>query len=201
MKREGILTDWLFFSSFFASVKRETVNISAGVFSLSKASRSKVKFTKYFFCSAGHQFKIWRGFSVFSFSKVEKLKAIFLRETHNVDGPSRYGTFNNLRPVCLTVYQTRVVCEAGRQRLWNEWFLLHVLLSWSVWRLSSRARRLSCIQSSMSWPGGFVLLSGALARFLQSHNPNCVIPQKGIAGSAPDTNDSCSLATPSEIKN
>lgn len=54
---------WLtaaFFSSFFASVKRETVNISAGVFSLSEASRSKVKFTKYFFCSAGHQFKIWR---------------------------------------------------------------------------------------------------------------------------------------------
>lgn len=36
---------FFFFSSFFASVKRETVNISAGVFSLSKASRSKVKFT------------------------------------------------------------------------------------------------------------------------------------------------------------
>lgn len=71
----------------------------------------------------------------------------------------------------------------------------------AFWRLSFRARRLSCIQSSMSWPGGFVLLSGALARFLQSHNPNCVIRQKGIAGSAPDTNDSCSLATPSEIKN
>lgn len=47
MKREGILTDcrFFFFCSFFASVKRETVNISAGVFSLSKASRSKVKFT------------------------------------------------------------------------------------------------------------------------------------------------------------
>lgn len=181
-------------------MKRETVNISAGVFSLSKASRSKVKFTISSVALATN-LRYGGFFPVFSFSKVEKLKATFLRETHDVDGPSRYGTFNNLLPVCLTVYQTRVVCEAGRQRLWNEWFLLHVLLSWSVWRLSSRARRLSCIQSSMSWPGGFVLLSGALARFLQSHNPNCVIPQKGIAGSAPDTNDSCSLATPSEIKN
>lgn len=201
MKREGILTDCRFFFLLFSPLwKRETVNISAGVFSLSKASRSKVKFTISSVALATN-LRYGGFFPVFSFSKVEKLKATFLRETHDVEGPSRYGTFNNLLPVCLTVYQTRVVCEAGRQRLWNEWFLLHVLLSWSVWRLSSRARRLSCIQSSMSWPGGFVLLSGALARFLQSHNPNCVIPQKGIAGSAPDTNDSCSLATPSEIKN
>lgn len=63
------------------------------------------------------------GFSVFSFSKVEKLKATFLQETHNVDGPSRYGTFNNLLPVCLTVYQTP-------SRMWGwqaapvEWMIL-----------------------------------------------------------------------------
>lgn len=132
MKREGILTDCRFFFLLFSPLwKRETVNISAGVFSLSKASRSKVKFTISSVALATN-LRYGGFFPVFSFSKVEKWKATFLRETHDVDGPSRYGTFNNLLPVCLTVYQTRVVCEAGRQRLWNEWFLLHVLLSWSV---------------------------------------------------------------------
>lgn len=35
---------------------------------------------------------------------------------------------------------------------------------------------------------------------LQSHNPNCTIPQKGFTGFASATNDSCSSPTPKEKK-
>lgn len=44
MKREGILTDWHFFSLM---KRKKTINSNAGVFSLSKTSWHKVKFLKF----------------------------------------------------------------------------------------------------------------------------------------------------------
>lgn len=84
MKHEGILTDW----RFFPTMKRESVNISAGVFSLSKTSCSKVSFPNFLFCTTG---RFWTSFWV----RERKIKCLIFLWNLKLDGPSRYGTFNN----------------------------------------------------------------------------------------------------------
>lgn len=97
MKHEGILTD----SCFFSSIKRETVNISVGVFSLSKTSWSKFKFPNFSFVVLG-------GFG-HGFTRGKKIKclslSLFLNETYKLMVQVDVDHLTILMPIRFTISQ------------------------------------------------------------------------------------------------
>lgn len=84
--------------------------------------------------------------------------------------------------------------------IWNILFSLHVLPSWIkafVVVPGNVAELHSVVHGMTRW---LCFVKWQIHQVLQSHNPNCAIPQKGFTGFASTTNDSCSSPTLKEKK-
>lgn len=85
--------------------------------------------------------------------------------------------------------------------IWNIVFSLHVFPSWrnkSICVVPGNVAELRPIVHGMTrW---LCFVKWQIHQVLQSHNPNCTIPQKGFTGFASATNDSCSSPAPKEKK-
>ena len=199
MKREGILTGWrvffLFCCCFFLPWKEELSISELESFHYPRFPGATSAF--FVLCSVG-QFWSWFRWNASFFMK---LKTWW----------SRYGTFNNAHVYSFHRFPNwesflLLALQVNNLRccfLWNILSSLHLLPSWGNKKafvvIPGNVTVLHPIVHGMTrW---LCFVKWQIRQVLQSHNPNCAIPQKGFTGFASTTNDSRSSPTLKEKKN